>query len=760
MGKFNSKKMQLDIEEHQIDIKERKGYYGYFLIAVSVLILYLLSVPIARRFNEMFVPMGDAFSYTLNFFMLLDLSYADYWSTILQILSGHGNGWYWLIQLVVAFFSPIIFKEPYSVALVNFILFGVATASIFRLARYLKFGVAAAFILSVMFWLFPYHYGYSTPVSLLMMQLDTAFLAIVTIAAANTIIYAMDMEKTKNAIFAGIFIGLAVWGRGNSLPYILISLSCPSIVIFYKLWTAASEKKKKLLFNFIAFVVIVFAMTAWFYFCNWPAIKQYYTDVPATINFSKMQTKNIISNLITYPGMFFSRRICELPRPNPLETALVTLVLHGLMLLALYITFRRNNSIDTDRRNALKIIAATGGCIYYGVYLFNTVFFSASALMMPPSVYAPMLAGFIFGVFSLIASFLLTQKTKVKIKECIVVPVTVVLVVLYGGFLTRINTPLTSNLNLTTPREIERVALSLDSLLDGGSLGILWYGLYNSAILHYYRIKNDLPTFRHYTNEYHSDLWKWYYSPSNIEKIRAGIRKTFEEADFVIIPESPASYRNAPYALFVRAEDVAAYLNSSESPKFVVRMVLHDNENMRLLLLQRLKKGEISKYEPLKLPYVSPTTPNEIDYPQAMSDRINHTKLFSRIEPQMKYGKENAFDNDPSTFWEEVGPYPFLLPLNTVSIKVITRYVLQSGPAWHGGNRRMPTAWILQGSNDELLWLDLDIRTNQVNWKDIEERSYDIAVSTAFKFYRLCFTAVGERGIVRLYEAKLYEKSL
>ena len=138
------KKIQSGREDHQLDIKEHKEYYGYFLIAFSVLILYIFSIPISRRFNETFVPTGDAFSYTLNFFMLLDLSHTSYWPTILQILSGHGNGWYWLIQLVAAFFSPILFKEPYSVALVNFILFGVATASIFRLARYLKFGVAAA----------------------------------------------------------------------------------------------------------------------------------------------------------------------------------------------------------------------------------------------------------------------------------------------------------------------------------------------------------------------------------------------------------------------------------------------------------------------------------------------------------------------------------------------------------------------------------------------------------------------------------------
>lgn len=667
------KKIQSGREDHQIDIKERKEYYGYFLIAFSVLILYIFSIPISRRFNETFVPTGDAFSYTLNFFMLLDLSHTSYWPTILQILSGHGNGWYWLIQLVAAFFSPVLFKEPYSVALVNFILFGVATASIFRLAIYLKFGVAAAFILSVMFWLYPYHYGYSTPVSLLMMQLDTAFLAILTIAAANTIIYAIDIKRTQNALLAGIFIGLAVWGRGNSLPYVLILLSCPSLFIFYKLWISAREGKKKLLFNFISFVSIVLAMCAWFYFCNWLAIKQYYADVPAVIDFSKMPIKNIISNLIIYPGMFFSRRICELPRPNPFETAVVTLVLHCIMLLALFITFRRNKNIEVSIRDALKIIAATGAVIYYGIYLYNSLFFSVPALMMPPSVYAPMLAGFIFGTFSLIASFLLTQKAKIRVKESVAVVLTIVLIVFYGGCLTRINTPLTSNADQTTPHEIERVALSLDSILDGGSLGILWYGLYNSAILHYYRVKNDLPTFRHYVNEYHSELWRWYYSSSNIDKIRAGIRKTFEEADFIIIPERLDSYKYASYALFVSAEDVASYLNSSKSPKFVVRMVLHDNNNVRLLLLQKLKKGEVSKYEPIILPYGADQVASKTDYyPHALSDRIKRPNLTLRSNPQAKapqakYGKKYAFDNDPNTFWEEAGQYPFLLPFDSAT---------------------------------------------------------------------------------------------
>lgn len=38
------KKIQSGREDHQIDIKEHKGYYGYFLIAVSVLILYIFSI--------------------------------------------------------------------------------------------------------------------------------------------------------------------------------------------------------------------------------------------------------------------------------------------------------------------------------------------------------------------------------------------------------------------------------------------------------------------------------------------------------------------------------------------------------------------------------------------------------------------------------------------------------------------------------------------------------------------------------------------
>ena len=324
-----------------------------------------------------------------------------------------------------------------------------------------------------------------------------------------------------------------------------------------------------------------------------------------------------------------------------------------------------------------------------------------------------------------------------------------------------VNTPLNSNAEQTTPREIERVALNLDSLLDGCSLGILWYGLYNSAILHYYRIKNDLPTFNHYTNEYHSDLWKWYYSSSNIDKIRAGIRKTFEEADFIIIPERLDSYKYASYALFVRAGDVASYLNSSESPKFVVRMVLHDNNNVRLLLLHKLKKGEVSKYELLILPYGGDHVASGTDYyPQAISDRITRPNLSPRANlqakaPQVEYDKKYAFDNDANTFWEETGPYPFLLSIDSASGKIITKYILQAGPVWHGGNYRMPTAWKLQGSNDSSAWVDLDTRINQTNWGGLEERVFAIGTPAVFKYYRLCYTSVGEPGIIRLYEVRL-----
>lgn len=731
------------------EVKEREnngrlkgeGLCGYFAIALSVALLYIMSIRSSVLFYAANVPRGDPFTYMNGFFMLLDRFHNNFWSTLTAIPK---SGWYWLTDFMLAFLSPFLFKEPFSLALINFVLFGLASASIFRMARYLNFNVFFSFILSLILWLSPSNYGFRHPVSLLTMQLDTAFLYALVIAAANIIIYSFDIKSTKNALIAAVSVGIAVWGRGNSLPYVSIIVIYPLIVIFKEfLIEISGSKKQKVLLNLIIFCSVALFMTGWFYAVAGKGILEYYSPHKVIIDNATTDYKFILPILRDVPGWFFYYKG---------NCLFVTITLHFIVILSLLAAFLKNKKIESNKRYILKYLSIAGAVIFYGIYLFNLILFHDQQIIFFVT-YSPMLVGLALSTFSLMAFLFLLIKDKVNFNQNIGIFISIVLILVYANFLTVSQTSLVRDQSAASPREVEMFAKDLDKFLEGRSLAFLWYEMYNYPIINYYRIKNDLVPINFYTNEYYKYLWVPPYLAENNENIRMGIKKTFEDADFVIIPEfSNYYFKQEPYPLYQRSDDLANYLNSPESPKFVVRMVLHEPGGVRLLLLQRAEDALLEgarDYEQFRLPYGPSTILDTKNYASVMSDK------FETIVADVPFSWKSALDNNTDTFWEENGSYPHWIQVKYRGPVIINKYALQAVPDAHGGNDRMPMGWILQGSNDNQKWVDLDSRSGQANWKNNEERIFGISKPGAYKFYRLYCTN-GRPDIIRLYELKLY----
>lgn len=421
----------------------------------------------------------------------------------------------------------------------------------------------------------------------------------------------------------------------------------------------------------------------------------------------------------------------------------------------------RNKNITPYNKNALKVISATGAIIFYGVFLFNSIMFN-DPIFYAIHNYALTLVGLTLSAFSLLASFESAFMNNFKIKKGIMLPTVGILVVLYGSYFTVKQTPLNIDLSAARPYEVKIFSYDIDKILQGRSLAVLWYEMYNSVIINYYRIKNNLPIISFYTNEFYKDLWFAPYSPKNNENIRKGIQKTFEEADFVIIPEFSDSYfKYEPYPLYHCSDDLADYLNSPKSPRFVIRKILHEPGNVRLLLLQKekdaLSDGRASRvsFEPLKLPYGSSSSSSKPKYFFVPSDKLtNLTKNFM-IEVSSKTGThhyERAFDRSiaPDSFWEVVGKYPFWMMFEYENKVKINKYLLQTGEC----PERMPTEWELQGSLDGKEWVGLDKRSG-TDWQRNEKKEYKLMGPKEYKYYRLYFTAGGTVDILRVYEIEL-----
>ncbi len=592
-----------------------EGYIGYFLIAMNTFLLYLISIRYSYLYHESHVPRGDPFTYSMGFFMLLDQAHVYYWNVLISIFLM--DNWYWLINFMIALFSPILIKEPYSIAMVNFILFGLAGASIFRLSRCLNYTITKSFLLSLIPWIFPSNYGFHGPVALLQMQLDTAFLFAVVIAVSNTIIYAMDIGKTKNAFWAGISIGVAIWGRGNSLPYVMLSIAYPVIIIVKKLFAEKEGKRKRNLFNFFIFFALILLSCGYFYIKNWSLLSSYYAAQTATV---KQQTEINFSGIRTYirdiPGRFWCYGESKGIR-------IATLLTHLLMLLSLYMTFRKRRIKEEGQEEILRVISITGATIFYGILLVTSLLFNATAFYAL-HLFAIMLVGIIFSGFSL---FGILIKNNLPDKKYVLLPLASILIILYGSYFTKKQTPLDTDTAAATPREVEKFSRDIEGILQGRSLAILWYEMYSGAIINYYRVKNNLYPLGnlYYPDDYIKYLWVPPYSPENLKNIQTALRNTFERSDYIIIPEfSDYYFKQEPYPLFQRSDDVVNYLNSPESPRFAVRMVLHDAGGIRLLLIQKEKDAlrDGKPFELLKLPYGPSSSSSKSEYSSVPSDKL------------------------------------------------------------------------------------------------------------------------------------------
>jgi hypothetical protein len=75
---------------------------------------------------------------------------------------------------------------------------------------------------------------------------------------------------------------------------------------------------------------------------------------------------------------------------------------------------------------------------------------------------------------------------------------------------------------------------------------------------------------------------------------------------------------------------------------------------------------------------------------------------------------------------------------------IITKYTLSTRQSTASYHNRLPKDWILQGSNDNVNWTDLDTRTGVTGWRSYslpEIRTYEFSNTTQYRYYRFWIDA-------------------
>ncbi|OGQ36459.1 MAG: hypothetical protein A3F16_00660 [Deltaproteobacteria bacterium RIFCSPHIGHO2_12_FULL_43_9] len=567
----------------------REAKLGYFIIPIYVMALYIGTISSYIKFNNRILPSGDPFSYTLGFFRILDVARNNYLDGLLFALQ---SNFYWLINLMVAIFSPILVKEPVSISVINFIAWGIASASFYRLGLHLKLGFKFSLFFSLIIWIYPINFGFLDHSSIPVLALDAMFLGFLHIALANTIIFSIEPKSYKNMLIAAISIGLSIWGRGNSAPVVFLVVFIPLLVLIYKMFT--KDSNRRITTNLILFATIISAMGFIYYYMQYAPIKLYYSAQKDFVERHAWNLRDALPFLVNVPGFFFWRV------ENSIATIGLSILMHLLVISSLLINIRK---ISFPPKDHIAFLSVIGGFIYFATYFISILLFTDPLITLHNCllIYAPMRIGLSLCLMTIIISTV--QRFNIEIKN-VVVYGCVIFIIYCGATLSRKLTPEVTAESLK-PSEVEAFSIKLGDMVHSGGVSILWYSNYNPKIINYFRRKNNLPEIQIYSGKYYNDLWAPLgYTEEKRLHVREEIVAHFENADLIIIPEYLDYYdRNAPYPLYRFKDEILKYLNSTEAPRFAVRMIIQENVGRRLLVLQRAGASD-GAGELLKLPYL------------------------------------------------------------------------------------------------------------------------------------------------------------
>jgi hypothetical protein len=573
---------------------------AYSMIATFVACMYCGIIGPYLTFSSTVLPMGDPFTYTNGYFLLLDTAQRDFSAGLKLAFNAN---WYWMFNVPIALLSPILVKEPFSLSMVTFIMFGFATASFFRLGRHLQYPVSIAVLVALIPWIFPINFGFQDYSSIAVLGLDSMFMALLNLCIATLLVFALEPYSWRNAAVAGTATGLAIWGRGNSIVVVGMIGFVPVLALAYRVW----RNRRIPWINVAIFAGISGSMTVLFFGKMGGPISGYYTAHLAFVERHVWNWHDAMPYLKNVPGFFFWRA------EDSALTISLTWVLHALVAASMYFVWRVSS---IRHRDALALICATGVFIYFVTFVANIVLWTDPLITIYNAllIYAPMRIGMTLAALAVVGACVSTNR--LTLSRQVMVPAMAVLVV-YGVWLTKVQSPQATP-GMPTPRAVEAFAKSINDRLNGNSISVLWYRHYSPAILRYYLRKNgsDLNL---YTDKYYNDIWQAYdYGEEKRLKVREEIRSAFLNAGAVIIPEYVDYYGFAnPYSFYHMRDEFPRYLNSPGSPKLVVVAILQEYDDQHLLVLQResLANGQ---GEPLKLPYGPSSSPHDDYGPKVM----------------------------------------------------------------------------------------------------------------------------------------------
>ena len=549
-------------------MKKRIASFEIIVIFLVNLIFYLQAFLNSKNFFSKVLPAGDPFTYTIGYYSLLNQVGNNFSSVLLAFKSlflGNIN-WYWLTDFFIILLSPFLHKEMYSLIVINFVLYFIWCIFTFYLGKIFLRNTFSQIVFSLLPWVFPMNFGmveYSSPGT---MGLDAAFVPMLGIALVSFFLLLSKPNSQRLAFLSAVTCTFAIFGRGNSLPVVLLVIFVPFCALF--IW--AKRNNFRSLFTFLG----IFSLgTFYFYFSNWGPISNYYNNHLQFVERHTYNFQDFKPYILNIPGFMFWRS------ENSFVTVLLSVVIHFLVLITAILVFKRRRAFSSfDLSLTLKV---TGIFIYFGTYFTNLLLFTDPLMNIYNAllIWRPMLLGLLcllFGYFPSYRGF----ETKLRLSLFLL------FLIVFSTFFTVKQTPWEWANNRPKPVEVQRL---VEKLSTQESVSLLWYGNINPQILDYYYTQENSEHLKIYRGANYNNLWSpWDYSDSNRSLVAGEILEQFNKASVVIVPEYLDQYQlGQPYAInHFRSEFLKLYA-SNLLPSMKVVGIINENDKDRLLVLSK-----------------------------------------------------------------------------------------------------------------------------------------------------------------------------
>ena len=509
--------------------------YSIFLIFFTLLMYFNLLrfyIPITQEI----IPWGDPFTYEMSYYELLNrIKNGNFLSIASYIFE---SNWYWLTKILIFIFSPVIINEPYSLCLINYFVYGVASLLIFIYFKENSFSNSVSFFCSLLIWLYPINYNFIEYSAIPIMGLDSTFIGSLYCLIFSYLIFLKRKKILVNQLIFAICLCAAFVGRGNSIAVLGMLLLYPTVHFLYYLIKTRNFSDLK---NFILPSIMFLFTVLLFYGLQLKHILNYYSIFEGFLSNS---SSLLLPYLKHVPGIFFiypDQKIINLMVVTDYRLVVISLICHLIVIFGFFY-------FKNIKNKNLKLGLKTGIFIFYSTFILNLLLWMNPHINIYNAqlIWAPMRIGLLLVVSIIFASYFENYKADVA-KFFSAVSLVLIFFISTNLFNTYKTEIYKNNID-SNPQNIKRIQSFIKENADDHKSIILWYGPYlNPRIINYYSLKKGEKTINYYRGKYADDIWN--QSSKNTEfinKVNYEIENIFNEADLIIIQENSKNYIGAP----------------------------------------------------------------------------------------------------------------------------------------------------------------------------------------------------------------------